>query len=388
MENGILVVDDERENIKAISHLLKEMGFGKRIYSAPNGKIALSLAKKYLLDLVLTDWEMPEMDGLELVKALKAEESTKDVPIIMVTGVMIEAVSLKEAFDAGVHDFLRKPFNDLEFVARIQATLKLQNAYLTIKESKEEIARQAGTIKAQHAELDEANKLKDKILSIISHDMRSPLNTLNGLIWVMNEADESISESYQKHLAGIQSKINTVQSFLDNLLFWAKTQLEEIGMEVEEFEIRNIADEVYRLFSDRFAQKQITFYNQLNGQQVQGDYNMLAFIVRNLIDNALKFTPEKGRITISAQEAVGKIQLFVEDTGIGMAAEVRDKLFRNDAVISQLGTSGEKGTGLGLKLCRDFAQMHGGKLEVFSELNKGSIFVLTLPYVKELLADA
>lgn len=125
MEYTILIVDDQSDNIKVLRALLREMGLGEKIHTAPNEDLALSLAKQLTPDLILTTWQMQSTDGYEWIKVLKDSEETNTIPVIMITGGKTDPVSMKAGFDAGVHDYIRKPFDKLEFFARISASLKL-----------------------------------------------------------------------------------------------------------------------------------------------------------------------------------------------------------------------------------------------------------------------
>ncbi|AXT63404.1 hybrid sensor histidine kinase/response regulator [Aquimarina sp. AD10] len=381
MEYSILVVDDQPENIRFISILLKEMELGNKIYSAPNGKVALGLIEKITPDLILSDWGMPEMDGLELLKALKASHKTKDIPFIMISAIKIDAASMKESFEAGVHDYLKKPFDKLEFVARVTATLKLQDAYLKIKKNGEEIANQALLISKQHEELQKLNMLKDRIFSIISHDVRAPLATLDGLLEIFSDEEIQLDE---KELIGyvgtVKTELNSIQSLMDNLLYWAKSQLANREMSKTDVNINEVTQEISELFHDKIVKKSLDFYNHANSNTtIYGDKNVISFVIRNLFANAIKFTPIGGRITVDLKVIEDSVVISVIDTGVGMDKEVLDSIFDEDMVSTQKGTSGEVGTGLGLMLCKELIEQNKGSLSVKSEIGKGSTFSFTIP---------
>jgi len=381
MEYSILVVDDQPENIRFISILLKEMELGNKIYSAPNGKVALGLIEKITPDLILSDWGMPEMDGLELLKALKASHKTKDIPFIMISAIKIDAASMKESFEAGVHDYLKKPFDKLEFVARVTATLKLQDAYLKIKKNGEEIANQALLISKQHEELQKLNMLKDRIFSIISHDVRAPLATLDGLLEIFSDEEIQLDE---KELIGyvgtVKTELNSIQSLMDNLLYWAKSQLANREMSKTDVNINEVTQEISELFHDKSVKKSLDFYNHANSNTtIYGDKNVISFVIRNLFANAIKFTPIGGRITVDLKVIEDSAVISVIDTGVGMDKEVLDSIFDEDMVSTQKGTSGEVGTGLGLMLCKELIEQNKGSLSVKSEIGKGSTFSFTIP---------
>ncbi len=381
MEYSILVVDDQPENIKFISLLLKEMGLGKKTYSAPNGKIALELVEKVVPDLILSDWGMPEMNGLELLKTLKASDTSKDIPFIMISAVKVDATSMKESFDAGVHDYLKKPFDKLEFMARITATLKLQDAYLKIKKNNEEISNQATLISQQHQELQKLNELKDKILSIISHDLRAPLATLDGLLQIFSDDEiEMGPNELITYTSLVQDELHGIQSLMDNLLYWVKSQLAGKQRAKTDVNIYEVTQEIAELFKDNIKKKNIDFYNHINfNDTIYGDKNTISFVIRNLFANAIKFTPEGGRIILDCESTNEFVEISVIDNGVGMDTETMNSIFDDEKVSSQKGTSGEVGTGLGLMLCKDLIEQNKGTMSVESELGKGSKFSFTIP---------
>jgi len=382
MEYAILVVDDQPSNIKYVGTLLQEMGLGKKVYSAPNGKIAMEVMENVIPDLILSDWGMPEMDGLELLKNLKASEETKDIPFIMISAVKIDAPSMKKSFDAGVHDYLRKPFDKLEFMARVSATLKLHEAYLMIKKSNQEIADQALLIAEQHKELQSLNTLKDKIFSIISHDIRAPLATLDGLLQIFEDKEIELSErELREYATGVKLELNGVQSLMDNLLFWAKAQIRNTREDKVSLNLYDIVQEIYALYKQKMLKKNLEFYNHMEDidNKIYVDKNMISFVIRNLFANAIKFTPEGGRITLHSEMTQDSIQISVIDNGVGMNADAINVLFSADTLYTQEGTSGELGTGIGLMLCKELVEQNNGILSVQSELGKGSKFSVTIP---------
>jgi len=382
MKYKVLIVDDQPESIKYTSILLKKMEFESEIYSAPNGKVALTLIEKIMPDIILSDWGMPEMDGLQLLKTLKKCPDTKDIPFIMISAVNVDAPSMKESFDAGVHDYLRKPFDKLEFMARVSATLKLHEAYLMIKKSNQEIADQALLIAEQHKELQSLNTLKDKIFSIISHDIRAPLATLDGLLQIFEDKEIELSErELREYATGVKLELNGVQSLMDNLLFWAKAQIRNTREDKVSLNLYDIVQEIYSLYKQKMLKKNLEFYNHMEDidNKIYVDKNMISFVIRNLFANAIKFTPEGGRITLHSEMTQDSIQISVIDNGVGMNADAINVLFSADTLYTQEGTSGELGTGIGLMLCKELVEQNNGILSVQSELGKGSKFSVTIP---------
>ena len=174
----ILVVDDNADNANRIIEFLDDTDKSFTFFQALNGKIACSIAEKKLPDLIITDWDMPVMDGIMLIKHLKAIESTKDIPIIMCTGVMTKTENLKTALDAGAIDYIRKPVEKLKLIARVHSMLKLSDSMKKIKEQNIALFQQKVEIETKINMLVELNATKDKFFSIISHDLKSPFNSM------------------------------------------------------------------------------------------------------------------------------------------------------------------------------------------------------------------
>lgn len=236
------------------------------------------------------------------------------------------------------------------------------------------------TVKQRTAELQASNLTKDKLFSIISHDLRSPMAALKGTIEILDPLilNSTELEMIKKELS---KQFTATDDTLQNLLLWAKSQMGGVSIQEEEIQLKKIIDQKTVLFALIAENKQIRLINNVEESiQIYADANHLRLILRNLIANALKFTQRNGTITISAiQESEDFITISVKDTGIGMTTEQVGKLFITNTHFSTRGTNNEHGTGLGLLLCKDFVEKNGGKIWVESEKYKGSTFYFTLP---------
>lgn len=236
-------------------------------------------------------------------------------------------------------------------------------------------------VEAQKVSLENSNKIKDKLISIISHDFRSPLNSLEGILDLMSRGQ--ISNDEMKIIANdLRLKVNITTSLLDNLLNWAKNQMQGIKPEPRVFDINDLVKETTSLLSLQAENKGVKIVVQTAALiYVFADYEMTKLILRNLINNAIKFTNRGDQVVVSSLVQPDKLMLQVRDTGIGMREEQLENVF-TDASGSRLGTSHEKGTGLGLKLCKDFVEKNGGKISVESKEGLGSTFFFTIPLAK------
>jgi signal transduction histidine kinase len=239
-------------------------------------------------------------------------------------------------------------------------------------------------LKEHKKNLTELNTTKDKLLSIIAHDLRSPFNSILGfselIIENITKYDVVRSEEYIKL---IHSSAKHTLNLLDNLLDWAKSQTGQIDFNPENFLLQPIIEKVVNTLISSAIIKNISIdFFQSDKIVVCADQNMLRTILRNLITNAIKFTNSGGKISIYAVSKQDQIYITVEDNGVGMDNETINKLFSLSNPITTIGTAKERGTGLGLILCREFVERNGGKIMVVSEVGKGSRVTFTIPAVR------
>jgi len=243
------------------------------------------------------------------------------------------------------------------------------------------IERQKSEILDKNAELNGLNAAKDKFFSIIAHDLRNPFNTIIGLTDVLlitlNNMDPV---KLQKALENIKTSSQQAHELLENLLLWARTQTGSIAYSPEKVDLKTIAEESIGHITVQAARKNIEISTSFNKcRAIQADVNMINTIMRNLLTNALKFTNRNGKIDLGIQESRGFCILSVRDNGIGIPADKAGKLFELGTVHKSRGTDQEPGSGLGLILCKELAEMHKGRIDVSSEPGKGSEFRVYLP---------
>ncbi len=238
-------------------------------------------------------------------------------------------------------------------------------------------------IKFQNEELQKLNAEKDKFFSIIAHDLRGPISSFLGLTELLEEKQSSLKpEMQQKMVVSMKNSANSLFTLLENLLEWAKSAQGLIPFVSKNLELYTLINESVTHMQETANKKGIElFLNIPNEIVVFADRNMTKTIIRNLISNALKYTPKGGAITLSAKNTEdNKVEIAIKDTGIGMNQTLLDNLFKIDVQSNRKGTENEPSSGLGLMLCKDFVEKNGGKIWVESEENKGSVFYFTLPY--------
>jgi signal transduction histidine kinase len=247
-----------------------------------------------------------------------------------------------------------------------------------------QIEEQNHLISSKNEELKDLNRTKDKLFSIIGHDLGNQFNIIVGFSEFLMSAYKKLeSVKIEYHLTNIFNASKHANELLDNLLIWSKMQNNSIQFNPQAFNVNLQIIESIDLLEVAISRKNIKIEVPQNMDiMVFADQNMFSTIVRNLIGNAIKFTPEKGTISILILMEVNFCEITVQDSGVGISKENLEKIFQIDSNYSTLGTNGEKGTGLGLILCKEFVEKHHGKIWVESELGKGSAFKFTLPLSK------
>jgi PAS domain S-box-containing protein len=270
------------------------------------------------------------------------------------------------------------------YPAEIQITgiiLNDEQIILSIVQDITERQKSEQLLKQHEKELEELNATKDKFFSIIAHDLRSPLSSVVGMSDLLYERTmEGNFNDVNKISELVKNSTKQCFSLLDNLLEWAQTQSGRKKYAPGKLKLCEIGQEVINLFNLRAQQKRIDIRTTCpESIYINADENMLRTIIRNLLSNAIKYSYPGGIIEITAEQKGNMAEVVVKDNGQGMDKEKQMKLFKIGEDISTLGTNHEKGTGLGLILCKEFVEKHGGKIKVNSELGKGSTFSFTLP---------
>lgn len=226
-----------------------------------------------------------------------------------------------------------------------------------------------------------SNATKDKFFSIIAHDLRHPFNSISNFVTLMSKHAAALSKSDIIALSKeLKESTDNTRDLLENLLQWAQAQRGSNPFKPEVIALVEITDEIIALLGPMAKDKKVQIESNVTTKTlVFADWQMLSTILRNLVSNAIKFTPENGAITMRASENDGMIQITVNDTGVGMSREKIGKLFKIDQQVVSRGTSNEKGTGLGLILCKELVEKNGGRIFAMSESGKGSTFAFTLP---------
>ncbi len=355
------------------------------------------------LELLRTGKSLLNQEDEVFVNNQKKVLSTTKCPIINTKGETIGLVGV-------VRDITERKLIEQEIIKQSNE-LKATNEQLTqrqekiekqaeelvlktnnLKKANELLQRKQDVIKKQTKKLEETNKkltlinaTKDRFFSIIAHDLRNPFNTLIGFSQLLIQSYNNLKENEVKeYLQLINNSSNKGYELLENLLLWSRSQTGHLAFNPQPLSLNTVIQKITGLLNGEARQKEINLKIAVKQDILLfADENMLQTILRNLISNSIKFTNPKGEISIHAHQHFQKGLITVEDNGIGIPEAEREKLFRDDQIVSTNGTSQEKGTGLGLLICKEFVEKQGGEINVKSMEGKGSKFIFSIPLARE-----
>ena len=360
----ILIVDDVISNVLLLKILLTNEKF--QVCTANNGNSCIEQAKKEKPDLILLDVMMPDISGFDAAVILKKDPETLDIPIIFLTALNNPS-DLVKGFQCGANDFLTKPFNKEELVMRVMHQIQLVAAKRIIVCQNEELRRTINN--------------RDKMYSVIAHDLRSPMASIRMVLnlVVASASPETVGEEVYNLLDQANRESEEVHDLLDNLLKWTKSQTGRLNVVKQELELNDIIPGVVEIFDTIAATKHIKLElkSESDSLKVEADNDMLKTVVRNFLSNAIKFSPADSTIEIAMTKENEFAKVSVRDHGVGIASDRLGSIFHKGE--TTYGTGGEEGSGLGLQLCQDFARKNGGDCTVESVEGEGSTFSVLIP---------
>ncbi|MEO7214673.1 hybrid sensor histidine kinase/response regulator [Mucilaginibacter sp.] len=396
----ILLVDDNDNNLLSMEVALENAAY--RFSRANSGREALRiLLHEDDFSLILLDVKMPIMDGYETAELIYQRDKLKHIPIIFITAHDYEEAAMFKGYQAGAVDFIRKPFNAeiLRSKVAVFAELYKKNRLLRRQEEKlqvinndlvqlnheleQRVLERTLALESMNRDLQALNLSKDKFLSVMSHDLRNPLTALLASAEKLNTDPENLNQRQVKQLSQIIYRTsNKLLNQLNDVIDWAKKQSQKTSFYPEKIPLAQGIEESLELLKANAHQKKIRLQNHTPKDiEVMADTLMLRSIVQNLVTNAIKYTPDGGSIVVNAKRTEQMACIFVEDSGIGMSTDTKERLFRNPDQRSQAGTNNEQGSGLGLFLVSDFVSQHGGQIDVESTIGAGTTVRFTIPAV-------
>lgn len=391
---SVLIVDDTIYNIQLLSLMLNKQGY--RVEKATSGTEALESANRLLPDIILLDIRMPDIDGYEVCKRLKANPVTKDIPVIFISSIE-ESTDKVEAFSVGGVDYISKPFQLIEVLARIETHLRLCLLQKKLQEQNEQLQSSALVLSRSLEQERKLSQMKSDFISVVSHEFRTPLTTIQSASELL-EYYEWTKEEQVEQLHQIQSEVKHMTDLMEDVLFLSRANANKAKLNITKFDLADFCKrllvqmkktfaENYTLHSflhilpNEIAIQNFHIENELPIVSVNMDEKLLRQIITNLITNAIKYSHQNTtiefKVTVDFRVSSPNVSFVISDRGIGIPEEDLEHLFSAFHRGKNVGIL--PGTGLGLSIVKNCIDIHNGTIVVNSKLNVGTEFTVTLP---------
>ena len=370
-ERGLLlVVDDNETNRDVLSRRLQMQGY--QTQTEPDGAAALAAISGRVFDLVLLDIMMPDMDGYEVLRRLKADEQTRDVPVIMISAIG-DLDSVVRCIELGAEDYLPKPFNPILLKARIGACLEK-------KRGRDREARLFAELQENYKKLQKLEKMRDDLTNMIVHDLRTPLSSVMAGIQTVPMLGSLAPE--QQECCDIALRGSTaLLDMINDLLDISKLEEGAPDLQLAALDVAALVDSALEQVQSAATRREIGLQREVAPAlpRFHGDADKLRRTLVNLLGNAIKFSHSGGQIIIGAREDETELRLWVRDQGEGIPREAFERIFEKFGQVEDRKAGRAMSTGLGLALCKMVVDAHRGRIWVESELGQGSTFHIALP---------
>jgi two-component system sensor histidine kinase/response regulator len=360
----ILIVDDSPSTLQLLSEILQLKGYTTR--AALSGRLALQSLRISTPDMVLLDVTMTDINGYEICRAIKANEATKDTPVIFISG-LTKSIDVVKGFSVGGVDYVTKPFEIKEVVARVETHLALRRQQRALQES--------------YAALRNLEEMRDNLVHMIVHDLRNPLLNANICLEQITAMKDvplppRVTNNVNEALVATQALMQMVNTILDV----SRMEAGLIPLNLEPCDLIQLAQDAIQTTLPLLKTRHITLESEMERVNVRADRNLITRVFHNILNNAARFTSETGgEIHIGIGMHEGMARATIQDNGQGIPAEYHLKIFEKFFQIKGALTGERHSTGLGLTFCKLTVEAHGGQIGVQSEENKGSLFWFNLP---------
>jgi signal transduction histidine kinase len=349
------VVDDREENRMIIRYLFD--GSGYALLEAADGRAGLELARTENPDCILLDLSMPGLDGFEVLDRLKADPRCRDIPVIILTATDDTVDAMDRGLRGGAVDYITKPISPQRVAVRVRAVVERRR-----------LQRELQDVQASFT-------------SMLVHDLRAPLTVIKGYADLLGATADPLTARQQRYLKSMQDSCSRMLRLIGDILDVSKLEAGRLTLELKPVDLGTLALEIGEQTRPLAQQKRIDIAVRIGTDLplVQADARRLEQVFSNLLNNALKFTPQGGTIGLDATAVDGEVEVAVEDSGPGIPPDELSLLFEKFSQTSSGKSSAAPGTGLGLLICRHLVEAHGGRIWVESEVGRGSRFIMRLP---------
>jgi signal transduction histidine kinase len=388
MNRCVLVIDDDLDTVSLISLVLEQENY--QVVSTTKVEEGLKYFEQHHPAVLIMDLEMPSLHGVQVLKKIKPGIE-KDFSVIIITGYGHDT-NVKICYDLGVYAFLSKPVRLVELKGLVRNATLWEEYKLALKLHKEELEKlveQRTNNLSQEIELRknieqqlvQANQIKDKIFKILTMDLRAPLSILLMNLQFLHENSRQISDSnLVQQISDVYTEARKTWQLTDNLFLWARCQKGEISVKPEICNLHSILNDIALSFSNLSSEKSLVLKIEAGKELVvKTDRMILNTILSNLISNAIKFSYPGGVITVKAETDDKQTQIVIQDNGTGISQDLIPFLTDVSRLLVTPGTANEKGTGLGLPVCKELVKIIGAEMQINSESGKGTTVSLVLP---------
>lgn len=356
---NILVVDDTSANLQLLATMLK--GHGYRVRPVTSGEMALRAVEAQAPDLILLDINMPEMDGYEVCRRLKADTRWRNIPVLFISALN-ETEDKVRAFQAGGVDYVGKPFQFEEIDARVRTHLQLRQQQLKVEET--------------NRRLQELESMRDNLVHMIVHDMRSPLMALQMTFELLDDIRGAEDDDESEMLRTARRSVATLVEMVAQILDISRMEVGEMRLGRQQLDIVPVANEVINILKPLTGKRKVVI-KATPPVMAFADGDVLRRVITNLLGNAIKFTPDGCEIVITAEKAGSQAVFSISDSGPGIDPSLHERVFDKYAQIDS--PARKAGAGLGLTFVKMAVEAHGGSIRLASAPGKGCTFTVTLP---------
>ncbi|MBI4748998.1 MAG: hybrid sensor histidine kinase/response regulator [Acidobacteria bacterium] len=393
-QGDIFVIDDNPINLNLLAHLLRERGYQVRI--ATSGRRGIVAVRTSVPDLIMLDITMPEMNGYEVCEQLKSDELLRDIPVIFISA-LDDALDKVKAFEVGGVDYVTKPFQIEEVLARIENQLRISHLQKELRETNNQLERQRAQLLEANQKLKDVEQAKADFTAMLVHDLKSPLTVVKTMLDLL-QFDEIINQAIADQgltdvMVASERNVDKILDLIQEILEFSRIESQNLSLDIEPVSVEGILNDCVITTSVTALQNHITVEADIqeNLPLTLGDRVKLERVFSNLLSNAVKFTPTNGKITIEARQinqsdssssSPNLIAVHINDTGEGIPAEEVPYVFEPYRQATK--RKGRLGVGLGLAIVKRIVTAHKGQLCVESQLGIGSRFTVLLPVLSAL----
>ncbi|MBE9535940.1 MAG: hybrid sensor histidine kinase/response regulator [Proteobacteria bacterium] len=343
----ILIIDDSSFNRNLISSVLLEVDY--RVIEAPDAEKGLALASEESPDLILLDVTMPAMDGYEACERLKKSEETKDLPVVFLSNRSKKEEIIK-GFECGAVDYITTPFCREELLSRVRTHIDLSRSRKAIAAMKDDY---------------------QQLLQMVCHDLLNPLSHIRYIFEAEKDHPDLLITMKEEIREAVENGIGIIE------IVRKMRRVSDAGerLDLDAVDLAAVAGDLSHMLQERFREKgiELTIDIEKGVHVIAERTSLLNSVLNNLLTNALKFSNPASTVVLGAREVGGQIHITVKDSGIGMSERLIEDLFKMNAVTTREGTTGEKGTGYGMRLVKRFVDAYGGSIEVSSKVQEEGV---------------